>query len=139
MPFYEISYEPGTTSVAFYEDDDEMKRAVGEHDRRARSGQAGGPIGAPAERVAAVREYDVHPNEYNPDGTMSADVAKSEVDALIKAGAASNDGVIPLDQLAVEVRNLAHPMVVARENPFDSIFKMKEKGKKDLAFLEGGK
>ena len=137
MPFYELTFEPGTSSVAFYDSEDEMKAAVAAHHQRALKGEPGGPIGQPAERVVAVRQYDEHPNDYNLADTLSADVAKSEVDALIKAGAASNDGVIPMGQLAVEVRRLTDPMVVAKENAFDSNFKMKEKANLKLDFLEG--
>lgn len=136
MPYYEISFEPGTTAVAFYEDDEEMKRALGEHHRRAKNGEVGGPIGQPAERIAAVREYDVHPNEYNPSDSMSADVVKKEVDALITAGGKANDGVIPLGELAVQVRNLSHPMVDAKEHAHDSMFKMKETRVVPVEFLE---
>ncbi len=139
MPFYEILYETGASSVACYENDEEAERAIGEHHKRAVNGEPGGPIGAPAERIKAVFVREEHPNDYNVEGTMSADVAKSEVDALIKAGGASNKGVIPLDQLAVEVRNLAHPMVVGKENAFDSNYKMKADRSLDVKFLEGGK
>ena len=139
MPYYEIMYETGASSVACYEDDAEAERAIGEHNHRAITGEPGGPIGQPAERVAAVYVRDEHPDNYNTEGTMSADVAKSEIDSLIKAGGASNKGVIPLDQLAVEVRNLAHPMVVGKENSFDSNYKMKSDRSLDLKFLEGGK
>lgn len=136
MPYYEISYEPGTTSVAYYEDDEEMKRALGEHHRRAVNGEPGGPVGAPAERVAAVREYDVHPNEFNPTNTMSADVAKKEIGAMIDAAGKSNDGVIPIDQLAIKVRELTHPMVDEKAHPHDSMFKMKETKVVPVEFLE---
>jgi len=139
MPYYEIMYETGASSVAFYEDDAEAERAIGAHHARAVSGEPGGPIGQPAERIAAVYVREDHPDNYNADGTVSTEVAKSEVDALIKAGGASNKGVIPLDQLAVEVRNLAHPMVAGKENAFDSNYKMESERKLDTKFLEGGK
>lgn len=137
MPYYEIMFETGASAVACYEDDAEAERAIAEHHRRAVNGEPGGPIGAPAERIAAVYVRDEHPNDYNVDGTVSAEVAKSEVDALIKAGGASNKGVIPLDQLAVEVRNLAHPMVAGKENNFDSNYKMKADRSLDMKFLKG--
>lgn len=139
MPYYEIMFETGASAVACYENDEEAERAIAAHHQRAVSGEPGGPIGQPAERVAAVYVRDTHPDDYNSDGTMSADVAKSEIDSLIKAGGASNKGVIPLDQLAVEVRNLAHPMVVGKENAFDSNYKMKADRNLDTKFLEGGK
>lgn len=140
MPFYELTYETGRVSVACYENDAEAKDAIGAHHARALKGEPGGPIGAPAERVAKVRVYDKHPNEFNPDQTMSADVLKSELEALVVAGEDDN-GVVSVDRLAMEVRGLSHPMVNTREAAFDSMFKMKEKKELSLDFLnaEGGK
>lgn len=135
MPYYEVTYETGRVSVASYANDDEAKSALGEHHRRATSGEAGGPLGAPAERVVAVRSYKVHPNEYNPDQTMSGDVLKSEVGGLIDALADEN-GVVDVSRVAVEVRGLTHPMTVP-EKPFDSIFKMPEDKSLKLDFLGG--
>ena len=137
MPFYELTFEPGTSAVAFYDSEDEMKSAVAAHHQRAVKGEPGGPIGQPAERVVAVRQYEEHPNDYNLADTLSADVAAKEVETLIKSAGASNNGVIPVGQLAVEVRRLTDPMVVAKENTFDSNFKMKEKANLKLDFLEG--
>ena len=134
--FYETVYETGRMSVACYENDEEAQRAIGEHNRRAMNGEAGGPLGQPAERIAAVYVYDEHPNEYNADQTVSADVASSEVESLIKATKDKN-GVISLDQLSLAVRGLSHPMVTDGDT-FDSFFKMKEKKKLNLSFLEGG-
>lgn len=133
--FYETVYETGRVSVAYYGDEAEAQSALAEQHRRAKAGEAGGPLGVPAERIAAVYVYDRHPDDYNPGQTMSADVAKSEVDALITA-ATNEDGVVSLDQLALAVRGLAHPMVEGKESSFDSSFKMKEKKKLALAFLE---
>ncbi len=125
MPFYEVAYETGRVSVAFYEDDDEAQRALGEQQARAVAGLPGGPIGQPAERIAKVRVYKKHPNEYNPEQTMSADVASKEMAALAKALADEN-GVVSVDQLALAVRELSHPMNNERAEGFGSIFKMKE-------------
>lgn len=136
MPFYETVYETGRMSVACYEDDEEAKRAIGEHHGRAVSGQPGGPLGQPAERIAAVYVYDRHPNEYNPDQTMSGDVAEKEVGALIKKMKDEN-GVVSIDHLTLAVRDLTHPMTTGRAG-FDSFYKAKETKKLDLSFLAGG-
>ena len=124
MPFYEIAYETGRKSVACYADDAEAYRAIEEQDRRAREGASAGPQGGPAERVAKVYKYSEHPNEYNAAQTASADVVEKEVAGLVKAMKDSN-GVVNIDQLALEVRGLSHPMT-APEHAHDSQFKMKE-------------
>lgn len=133
MPFYEIVYETGRVSVAYYEDEDEAKSAISAHHQRALDGQPGGPIGAPAERIAAVYAYDKHPNEYNAEQTMSGDVATKEVTSLVKA-LADDNGVVAIDRLAMEVRNLTHPMNPTAKG-FESQFKMKESSKLTLGFL----
>lgn len=138
MPYVEIIYETGNSGIAYYDTDEEAKSAIEAHHTRAVNGEPGGPIGAPAERVKKALLYEKHPNEYNPTSTVSADVALAEVTSLIKAGSKSNDGIIPLDELAVEVRNLSHPMVAGKENIFDSNYKMEETGELELN-LEGGK
>jgi hypothetical protein len=133
MPFYEIVYETGNVSVAEYADDAEALAAAGAQDQRAREGGAAGPQGGPAERVAKLYKYDQHPNEYNPDQTASAEVVEKEISELIKATKDKN-GVVNIDQLALEVRGLSHPMT-SKEHAHDSQFKMKEKG---VLTLEGG-
>lgn len=137
MPFYEITFETGRSSVAFYESDDEAKSAVKAHHDRAIKGEPGGPIGAPAERIAKVRVYSNHPNEFNPANAMSKDVVAKEIKALVDALADEN-GVVAIDQLAVEVRALTHPMVTDKESSFDSNFLMKEDRSLDMAFLVEG-
>jgi hypothetical protein len=135
MPFYEIAYETGRMSVAEYANDDEAKMALKAHNDRAVSGLAGGPIGQPAERIAAVYVYANHPDSFNEMQAMSADVLQKEVAALIKSLADEN-GVVAIDQLAVEVRGLSHPMK-ERKEPFGSMFKLKESKSLKLAFLAG--
>jgi hypothetical protein len=137
VPFYEIMFETGRSSVAFYEDDAEAERAIGEHHRRAVNGEAGGPIGAPAERVAKVRVFAKHPNEYNAAQTMSGDVMEKEVSNLIKASVDEN-GVLSVDQLALQVRGLSHPMVIGKENTFDSNYLMKPDREMKLDFAKDG-
>lgn len=136
MPFYEVVYETGRMSVAEYADDAEAQSALGEQQRRAVSGEMGGPnAGHPAglegeptwaaERIAKVYVYDKHPNEFNPAQSMSADVLAKQVAALVKSLADEN-GVVAVDQVAVEVRAITHPMVNERAAAHDSMFKMEE-------------
>ena len=124
MPFYEIVYETGNVSVGEYKDDAEALEGAGAQDAKAREGGQAGPQGGPAERVAKIYKYADHPNNYNVEQTASADVLQKEVSELIKALSDKN-GVVSIDQLVLEVRGLTHPMI-AKENPHDSQFKMKE-------------
>ena len=133
MPFYEIVYETGRMSVAEYADDAEAQSAIKNHHDRAVSGQIGGPVGQPAERIAAVYVYDKHPNEFNPAQTASADVVKKEVAALVDSMKDEN-GVVAVDLLAMEVRGLSHPMDMSRKG-FASFYRMKENKSLKLDFL----
>ena len=133
MPFYEIVYETGRMSVANYDDDAAAQAALKNHNDRAQSGESGGPLGQPAERIAAVYEYDKHPNEFNSDQTMSADVLITEITNIVNSLKDEN-GVVSVDRLATEVRGLTHPMNNAREG-FGSFFKMKETKKLKTDFL----
>jgi hypothetical protein len=135
--FVETVYETGRMSVGEYADEDEAKSAIKAHHDRAVNGEPGGPVGAPAERIAAVYVYDKHPDDYNPDQTASADVVTSEVAALVKKMKDEN-GVINVDQLAMAVRDISHPMQQGtdREDSFGSFYKMKESKKLNLDFLE---
>jgi len=135
MPYYELTFEPGTSSVAFYEDDAEMQRAVGDHHRRAVNGELFCKVAPTAERIKVVRVYDEHPNEYNPANALPADQVESELKALVKAMSDKN-GVVAVDQLALAVRGLTHPHVETKESTFDSNFKMAEKNTASLDFLE---
>jgi hypothetical protein len=81
MPFYEIVYEPGTKSVAYYEDDNEANSALNAHLEKAISGQPATPqsdthpsADAPqavgtwaAERPVKVYVYDTHPADFVPE------------------------------------------------------------------------
>ena len=146
MPFYEITYETGRSSIASYADDAEAESAVAAHHARAMNGLPGGPVaghptgqeGNPnwsAERIAKVRVYDKHPDDLNPDQTLSVEVAEKQLSMLIK-GLADENGVVNVARLSAEVRGLTHPMVTVKESPFDSNFRMKEKKELDMAFLE---
>jgi hypothetical protein len=138
--FVEIIYETGNSGIACYDTEEEVQNALAAHNSRAELGQPGGPIGQPAERIKRALVYSKHPNDYNPDMSMSADVAESEIAELIKIAADQNEGVVPIDQLAVEVRGLTHPHVPRKTSIFDSSFKMQEDKELRLPFnTKGGK
>jgi hypothetical protein len=145
VPFYEVTFETGRSSVANYADEAEAHRALKEHNRRAMSGEAGGPVaghgGGPgnpnwaAERIAVVREYAKHPDEFNPEQTMSGDVLKEQMVVLIDDAADAN-GVVNLQDVGERVKGLAHPMKNRDEgDPFGSTYKMEEDRVLDLGFL----
>jgi len=135
--FAEIVYETGRMSVGEYGSEDEVKSAVKAHNDRAIKGEPGGPVGAPAERVAAVYLYDKHPDDFNQEQTMSADVLNKELENLVK-NTQDKNGVVAVDQLVLGVRGLSHPMTNAQDRSgFDSYYKMKESKKLNLSFLEG--
>jgi hypothetical protein len=115
-------------------DEEAANAALLEHHRRAVNGEAGGPVGAPAERIKRVLVYKKHPDDFNSEQTMSADVAAKEVAALAKDMADEN-GVLNTQRLAMAVSGLSHPMVESRSS-FDSQFKMKEDSELDLSFLK---
>jgi len=126
MPFYEIIFETGAHSVAFYEDDNEAKQAVQAAHERAVSGgrsMSDGNESGPAERVTKVLVYDEHPATLNEEQTLSADVAEKMVKDAVKRS--SEDGVISVPVLAAAVRDFTNPMV-EESGPHDSNFKMKE-------------
>lgn len=136
--FAEIVYETGRMSVGEYATESELKEGLLAHHQRAVQGKPGGPLGQPAERIAAVYIYDKHPDAFNHAQTMSADVLTKELGALVK-DAADENGVVAVDQLVLGVRGLSHPMVAEADlDGFDSRYKMKESKKLSLAFLEGG-
>lgn len=137
MPFYEIVYETGRMSVAQYDSDDEAKEAIAAHHARAVKGEAGGPVGAPAERIKDVFVYNQHPDNYNMAQTASKDVLKKELENLVDTFADDN-GVVAIDRLAMEVRGLSHPMANNR-GTFDSFYRAKESKKLNMSFLEGVK
>lgn len=139
MPYYETIFETGSKSIAFYENDEEAMTAAKAHHERAKTGEPGRgastprtDLGAdpqqhvadyPAERVVKLLKYDEHPADLMADQTMSADVAKSEINDALKKS--TENGVVNLMQLAAEIRELANP-VVADPGRHDSMYKAKE-------------
>lgn len=134
MPFYETTFENGRVSVACYKDDDEALRAAGEQHRRAKNGEVGGPTGHPAERIVSLRVYPVHPNEWNPGDSLTADELKKVIPDLIGELEDSN-GVVSVGVLATEVRNVSHPMN-AKAVGHESKFKMEEERVIDADAIE---
>jgi hypothetical protein len=131
MPFYEVVFETGRSSVGFAENDEEALEGAKNHDERARTGQQGGPQGGPAERIVKLFKYDKHPDDYNSDQTASADVVGSEITGILDRLKDSN-GVVNIQQVAAEVQGLSHPMVRERENMHDSVYKMESVGELTL-------
>jgi hypothetical protein len=118
--FYELIFESGAHSVAFYESEEEMLDAVKAHHERATKGEDGGPSGDVATRIVKVLAYEQHPSEAF---SMSSDVAAKELPKLVEA--ATTDGVLDSMALAASVRNLNSPLVDEGER-HDSMYKAKE-------------
>lgn len=126
MPWYEIIYEPGTHSIAKYDDDAEALDAISAQHERAVSGERGGPSGHSAERVARVFKYDEHPVDYNLANTTSiADLTAGLTD-LLKRKADDQGGDVSFIQADQAVGELASPVLFNRDKPHDSKYKMKE-------------
>lgn len=107
--YAEVIYETGSKSVMFVADEAELLEGLSAHHARATSGEAGGPTGAPAERISRVEIYDHHPDELNADQTVSSEVALEELKGFLKGKDAVN-----VHELANAVRELSSPVV-----PFD--------------------
>jgi hypothetical protein len=105
VPYYEVIYEPGTKSVAFYENDEEALSALNAHKERALSGQPATPessthpspdapaaVGSwAAERPIKVFVYDTHPAEYEADiDTSSLSGSPQEMITQIRELASAN-------------------------------------------------
>lgn len=136
--FLEVVYETGRMSVMEVDSEEEGMEGLRVHHERAKTGQPGGPLGQPAERIAAVYVYDEHPNSYNDDQTLSAEVAEKTIADIIKSTKDKN-GVVNIDQLAQHVRSVTHPMNNATDiEGFGSRYKAKERKTLDIAFLDGG-
>ena len=119
MPVYEIIWESGEHSLANYEDDDEMTRAViAQHDR-AKNGELGGPAGGPASRAAKVFKYKSDPAEISD--SLSADEVKAQLSEAVDTLADEN-GVTYLPDLVGIVANIRSATV--QSGPHDSNYKM---------------
>lgn len=148
MPFYEIVYEPGTKSVAFYEDDEEAMSALSAHYARATSGEPATPsesgthpspdaptgIGTwAAERPVKVFVYNEHPADFGV--TVDDAQARALLDEALTA-TESAEGQVDVAQLAANVRNLGSPLA-ENPGPQDSQYKAPEERELDLSSLGG--
>jgi hypothetical protein len=136
MPFYEVVFETGDVSVLNCDTDEEALSGLTEQNRRATQGQAGGPQGGPASRIAKVFKYDAHPASLNEDGVISADVLKSELADLLKQYTDKN-GVVNVLTFAEAVTGIAHPMIQGPVEGHNTRYKMESTGELDLAALKG--
>jgi|SRR6266576_1208971 len=133
MPWYEIVYETGNHSVAFYGSDDEANVALNAHQERARSGETATPqstertdIGAipsaptswPAERIAKVYKYDDHPANFGigeqvPIGDLSATLESAQTE----------QGLVSVPVAAAAIRAASSPLTTP-QGPHDSMYAM---------------
>lgn len=127
--YYELITEGGNSMVASYDSDEQMMEAVKAHHARAKKGELGGPSGHPAERIVRVEKYENHPGATSEG--MSADVAKKEFAALVDKLA--QDGVVSMDQVAMEARLIGSPLVTERTDRHQSIYVAEA----DEVFTEG--
>jgi hypothetical protein len=148
MPFVEIIFETGNSSIAYYETDKEMQNALAEHHRRAVNGEPGTGesklradlpsnetrIGSwVAERVKKVLTYDEHPATYGEDQlATAADVQEAVAAAIDEHGM---NGLVGVHAVAAAVRDMSNPLV-AEPGVHDSRYKAKENAEVDLGFLK---
>lgn len=136
MAFYEVVFETGSNSVAFYETDEEALQANEVQHNRAKSGMPGGPTGHAAERVVGILKYDKHPADMGTDQAFSADVAQKTVTDLIRTYTDEN-GVVSKTELASAILRTSDAVLQLDERkPGESIYKMKEKASLDLPWGE---
>lgn len=129
MPFYEVIYETGRSSVINAGSKEEALSALGEHHRRARMGESSlktAENAPPAERIVKALEFDKHPNEWNPSDSLTVDELKAVLPDLVDSLADEN-GVVPVGALAVEVRGLTHPTATG-QGAHDSNYRMEPVG-----------
>lgn len=120
MPFYEITYEDGSSGVAYYEDDAEAARALTEAHRRATQGEpANADTRQPASRVRGVFVYEEHPNEFNAEQVTTATEARKAMEGAFTKDKES------VHVLAAAIRDISNPYKVT-PNAFETRFKMKE-------------
>jgi hypothetical protein len=137
MPFYEIIFETGNHSVAFYEDDAEAERAIGAHHARAKAGEpamADNPQMGAAERVNKVLKYDEHPADYNLTQTATPEEVKAVVDEALTASAVGD--MVSIPEIAAVVRDISNP-IASDSDRLESNYKMAETGELDPSTWEG--
>jgi hypothetical protein len=132
MPHYEIIYETGAKSVAFYEDDEDALKATQAHHLRATKGEpallnteGGDPAASrAAERIVSVLKYDEHPGNYGETQAVDVSVADDTVMKALKD--LEVGGMVSVHELAARLRDLTNPHTDVGGHA--SMFKMKEKG-----------
>lgn len=148
VPFVEIIFETGNSSIAYYETDGEMQEALAEHHRRAVNGEPGTGhsvlrtdlpsnetrIGSwVAERVKKVLIYDEHPATYGEDQLATADDVKTAVDEAIEEH--GMNGLVGVHAVAAAIRDVSNPLN-KEHGVHESHYKAAEKGEVDLKFLK---
>jgi hypothetical protein len=132
MPYYEIVFETGNHSVAFYESDEEATQALTTHHERAKTGQSAtpasearadvegvpGPTNWPAERIAKVYVFDSHPADFNVSGAVPLETLTQNLEAMKDESGNVNTAVA-----SSVVRNASAPFAQA-EAPYDSDYAM---------------
>lgn len=114
--FYELIFETGAKSVAYYDSDEEMLSAVKNHHTRATKGEDGysgatqpGERSFVAERVVEVQRYDEHPVDFQMSQMLDAKDVEKQLKAAVEA--VSVGGQISIPELAAQVRNMSSPLV----------------------------
>jgi hypothetical protein len=125
--FYELVFETGAKSVAYYDSEEEMQSAVTAHHLRAINGEPAMPLDrsaermdldpsekqplgeVPAERIKRVFAYEDHPADLYEDQGLSTDVVEKELQAALKS--VDEKGVTYVPDLAGKVRELTSPLV----------------------------
>lgn len=80
--YAEVIYETGAKSIVSFDDLDELKASLVEQQRRATSGEPGGPDGHNAERVKRVLLYEDHPGDFIQSGMVDVSDAVDAVKSV---------------------------------------------------------
>lgn len=148
MAYYELIYESGEHSIAYYEDDAEALDAIGAHINRAKTGVPGSAANStprndldpndvqlpvqqqvfPAIRIVRALVYEEHPSDFDATN-VSSDVAKSMVTDAIKEVAVKS--VVNLQELAMVLIRSTDTRL-SDTAPHESNFKAKEDRELDL-------
>lgn len=153
MKYAEVIFETGSKSVLSYETEDDVKKFVMEHHRRAVNGEPGAAQNQsmrpdlsaadfavmpsldrmkerPAERISRVLLYDAHPAELH-NSRVDVSTLKTLID-----GMAGPDGRLDHEQLIGALRDEASPVFPQNQGRLESIYKADATGEMDLSFLK---
>lgn len=135
MPFYEIIYETGENSIAFYDEDAEAVSAVKAHHDRALAGEKfqtrspqDTPAG-PAIRIKRVFKYDRHPADLTEAGIIDTSTATAVIEKVAQGD------LVSVHELTAAIRDELDPMVESA--PHESNYKMTEVAELDPATWSG--